>query len=189
MRSNELKQNLQQYKAKAAMAKEAMASLKEELKDLEEKARVKSEAYNVLKAASMLTTESLKTYVEDIVNESLKLLFPEEAFKFELEFKEVRGKAAIEYKLTSNGEEVDLFSAGGGLLNWISLVLQLIVIHLSKSPLLVADEPLANLSEDKQAMAAKVLNGLREELGMKIIMVSHSRAFAEAIPKEGVVKL
>jgi len=187
MNLHEMKKNLMKLNNKKISTETQYGSLMEEIATkIEEKNEIET-AYGIIKKASSYCLVNLKEWLETVVNKTLAILFPKEDFKVNLEFKEIRGQASCEIKM-ENGQSI--YDIGGGALDVISLIIQIGLIKLQgENKLLIADEPLKHLSADKQEVIGKLIEDLCNELGVQVILVTHSPEFISNLHDSEVIKL
>jgi DNA repair exonuclease SbcCD ATPase subunit len=155
--------------------------VKEERKSLQE---AKTYLDEVTQAQKL--TQSVAEYVQEqahkqisrIVTKCLQTIFGDEAYEFRINFSQKRSKTEAELVLVRDSQEVDPTEAsGGGVVDLVSFALRLACLVLStpkKRKLLVLDEPMKHLSSEYRPAVKEMLEGLSKELGIQIIMVTHS---------------
>lgn len=119
-------------------------------------------------------------FVANIVTDCLATVFGPDAYRLRIDTKKARGKTEAELVLVRDGVETDdaLSSVGGGVVDVVSFALRAAAVILSspaKRKLLVLDEPFKHLAADKTEAVAQMLKDIVEELGVQIIMVTHSQ--------------
>jgi DNA repair exonuclease SbcCD ATPase subunit len=131
----------------------------------------------VIQEVAQKTQEELSWYVDDMVTAALEAVFPEDDWRFRLEFVQRRGKTEADMFLEDGkGNRVKPSDAeGGGLVDVASFALRVCLWSLSKSsrPTMVLDEPLKFLSRDLLPRAGELVKTLSDRLGLQMIVVSH----------------
>lgn len=133
------------------------------------------EAMVAIQQVAMETQQALIIHLEDIVNKVLQTCFPEYSFK--MDFDVGRDKSTCLLKFFKGDNETDLLDGdSGGALNTATIALRIAVWSLSGSDnCLVLDEAFSNLSPALHHPMGEVLAELCHELGLQIILISHSR--------------
>lgn len=144
----------------------------------EEKARlVEIELLQELFQISIkLMYSNLSSKLGAVITEGLAIVFPEAQYKFMVEFVERRGTIEADLFLedSNHNKYHPLDAIGGGVSDFISLLLRIIFIVLSHNKnILVADEPLKFISRGKVGRAAKFIKKVCEDFKFQLIIVSH----------------
>lgn len=159
--------------------------------DLEEKQENLSMARELFIKAAKETQQKLEYHISGLVTTALNAVF-DLPYQFQLEFVERRGKTEADLWFVANGEKIKPIDAtGGGAVDIASLALRIAFWSLTKKsrPLFVWDEPLRMLSKDLMPKAAEMLRSLSQNLGLQILMVTHSDELAAAADKTYEVEL
>ncbi len=136
-------------------------------------------ARDLIQAAAHAVQEEAHSRLALVVTRCLKAVFGDEAYSFKIRFDRKRGRTEAHLILERDGLELDdpLGQAGGGVIDVAALGLRLACL-LTSIPrlrrLLVLDEPLKHLSAQYRPAAREMLEALVKELGMQILMVTHS---------------
>lgn len=140
----------------------------------------------LFQTAVKLMYSNLSAKLGDIITEGLTVVFPQSQYKFCIEFVERRGtvEADIYLEDVNHNKYHPLDAVGGGVTDFISLLLRITYIILSKSEnLLVADEPLKFIDRTRIAEAAKFIKSVCEDFTFQLIMISHIPALVEESEK------
>lgn len=134
------------------------------------------EAQAIIQKIAVETQTQLRFKIEDIVNKILEATFPD--YTFELEYEVKRGKSEANLKFYKCGHEIDpMGNDGGGCVDVICVALRLAIWSLSDTrPLLILDEATKHLSAQDAPRFAEILSIICKELGIQLIMPSHSDA-------------
>jgi len=140
---------------------------------------------SIFKEASVLTQSFTGTYIQDVVTDSIRIVFPDRNIKFTIKFVTTRDTQCI-IGMEENGKPLSLFdSEGYGILDIISISLRAAYIILDNSEkVLILDEPFRNLSLDRHELAARMLSGLSHKLELQIIInthLTHIEQYADSI--------
>ncbi len=126
--------------------------------------------------AVKLMYTNLSTKLGDVITEGISIAWPDAQCKFVIEFVERRNNVEADIFLeNSNGYRVNpLYSGGGGLADFISLLLRITYIILSKyDNTLCADEPLKFIDRERIPEAAQFIKKICTDLNFQLIMISH----------------
>lgn len=138
-------------------------------------------ARKLLQDAAQAVQEATHSRMASVVTRCLKAVFGDDSYEFRIDFQQKRGKTEARLLFARDGLEIDdpLEALGGGVVDVAALALRVACL-MSSVPrtrrLLVLDEPLKHLSRNHHAAARRMLEALSEELGIQIIMSTHSRA-------------
>ena len=137
------------------------------------------EAQTIIQKIAVETQTQLRFKIEDIVNKILETTFPE--YSFELEYEVKRGKSEANLKFYKGTHQVDLMDGcGGGNVDCACIALRLAIWSLSDTrSLLILDEATKHLSADDTPRFAYIFSAIVNELGIQVIMPTHSDAIRE----------
>ena len=137
------------------------------------------EAQTIIQKIAVETQTQLRFKIEDIVNKILETTFPE--YSFELEYEVKRGKSEANLKFYKGTHQVDPTSSdGGGIVDVCCVALRLAIWSLSDTrPILILDEATKHLSAKDAPRFAAVFSTIANELGIQVIMPTHSDAIRE----------
>ena len=117
-------------------------------------------------------------HVSQVVTRCLQAVFTDDAYEFKILFERKRGKTEARLVFYRGDLEIDpLKAAGGGPVSVAAFGLRLACLLLSKPRkrrILCLDEPFSNLSRDYLPNLVELLEQLTIELGVQMIIVSHS---------------
>lgn len=130
--------------------------------------------------AAKQTQEAIEVEITKLISQALQAIF-DDPYEFKITFVERRNQLEADLSLIRNGEEFDIMNdCGGGVVDVVSMVLRVCAILLSgRRRILIADEPGRMISAEYQIRMSEFLQRLGKELGMQIIIVTHSEAFSE----------
>ena len=137
------------------------------------------EAQTIIQKIAVETQTQLRFKIEDIVNKILETTFPE--YSFELEYEVKRGKSEANLKFYKGTHQVDpMENDGGGIVDVCCVALRLAIWSLSDTrPILILDEATKHLSAKDAPRFAAVFSTIANELGIQVIMPTHSDAIRE----------
>lgn len=143
--------------------------------------QAKSEVQTTEQVLNIITTvgkeiqRSTHSKVSSIVSKCLKTIFGEDAYEFEFQFKEQRGKTAIKLVFSKDGQEFDpKDEMGGGVLEVAAFALRLSALVLTRPSsrrILILDEPFKNIrGEVYRSRVRDLVLSLADELGVQFII-------------------
>jgi DNA repair ATPase RecN len=147
--------------------------------DLHQKAKV------LLTSIGEERQETARRQVEELASRAMQVIFGEE-LTFHLVPGERAGQATMEFMVRSKYDDMEvdtsvLDARGGGMAAVLGFVLQLVVLLLTEDArnILILDEPFAWVSEAYESRVAEFLREVSERARVQIILVTHSKAYAE----------
>jgi len=142
-------------------------------------------AQKIIQEVSAATQEQMAMEISDLVSLALAAVFSD-PYEFKVAFVQRRSRTEADLLFARGGEvHSPMFSSGGGPVDVAAFALRISLWSLTKStrPVIVLDEPFKHLSRDLHGRAAEMLQTLSKELGLQIIMVSHSEDLIEGANK------
>jgi DNA repair exonuclease SbcCD ATPase subunit len=140
-------------------------------------------ALEISKQVGLKTQQELEYHISNLVSAAISSVFPDNPYKFRVQFVERRGKTECDLRLERDGELLEaLTSAGGGVVDITSLALRIAALSMKSGkirPVLLLDEPFKHLSIDLQDQAEQMLHELATKIGVQIICNSHAAGVSE----------
>lgn len=173
--------------------------LKEQLLENEKKLAAAQKEYDELIAARQIISEAaritqlqFKEFVESLVTMAIQTVFPEEDYKFVMEFDLKSNRSEINL-LVQQGDK-DPYNPedeqGGGLLDVISFALRVVLWSLENPKsrnVFVMDEPFRYCGKLTN-LAGNMIKEISHKLGIQILMVTHEDNLSEIADKCWFVK-
>jgi len=184
------------FQGRVELLREQKREADEQIESLNTQYENMGSVLDILRKLAMVKEQVLRERLDNVVTRGLQLIFGS-GYKSKMEFGIKRGQAVIIPKIVTevNGIELeaDIEDAhGGGLVNIVSVIYQILVLSLVKPAqrrLLFLDEPFANVSEDYLESAAEFVRQLNEKLGIQIVLITHRNQIAEVADKVYEFKL
>lgn len=142
---------------------------------------------NVLAAQKYVQTiaeqvqQNAHKQIASVVTQCLQTVFGENAYTFQIQFSQKRGKTEAKLVFIKEGQEVDPTSASGvGVIDVASFALRLICLLLARPKrrrVLFLDEPFRCLSAKYRPELRALLLSLAKKMHMQFVMVTHSKDF------------
>lgn len=126
--------------------------------------------------------------IEQTVTAALRTVLADDSLRFEVELREVGGRASAEWRVVSRYGEVEVANnpedaRGGGIVDVVSLALRLALLELSRprpeGPVIL-DEPAKMVSAEYAENLAFFLRSYAQRAGRQFIVVTHNQALASA---------
>jgi len=164
--------------------------IKKEIKQLKIKQKRAEQALTFIKKIALDTQRGLEIHISDTISAALEAVF-DDPYEFETEFVERRGKTECDLFFETNGNRIHPFTASGiGAVDIATLGLRTlsIAMKIDCPNLLIADEPMKHLSLNYHEEAGELLKTISSQLGMQMIIISHSPEFSNYADKVFTVK-
>ena len=135
-------------------------------------------AQRILQAVAEAVQEAAHQQIAHVVTRCLKAVFgEEEGYEFQIEFVRKRGRTEANLWFVRDGLQLGMDAVGGGVVDVAAFALRLASLALSlprRRKLLILDEPFRFVSQEYRPQVKALLETLAEEMGLQIVMVTHS---------------
>lgn len=115
--------------------------------------------------------------IASVVSRCLETVFEDNAYEFQINFEQKRGRTEAELVFIRDRLEIDpTEAAGGGVVDVAAFALRLACLMLSiprRRKLLLLDEPFRFLSKEYRPKIRELLIELAKELKMQMVIVTH----------------
>lgn len=145
------------------------------------------QAQKIIQGVAEAIQQRVHNQIANVVTKCLKAVFGEDSYEFKIIFEQKRGKteARLIFVKEKDGNIVEIDdvvnSSGGGVVDVASFSLRLSCLVLSipkRRRILILDEPFKHLSINFRDKVSQLIETLSKEMGIQIIMVTHSRRLA-----------
>lgn len=142
----------------------------------------------LLTKVSAYARQQLVERIEETVTAALQTVLADDSVRFEVEIREVGGRASAEWKVVSRYAEVEVSNnpedaRGGGIVDIVSLALRLALLELSRprpeGPVIL-DEPAKMVSAEYAENLAFFLRSYARETGRQFIVITHNGMLVNA---------
>lgn len=138
------------------------------------------EASQAAQEAAKLAQTQAVARIASLATRCLAAVFPESPYELRVNFEKRRGRTEAELSFARGGLDLGdpADQAGGACVEVAAFALRLACLLFSapaRRRLLVLDEPFKALSKGRMPAARALLEGLAEEAGVQILMVTHER--------------
>lgn len=146
------------------------------LSELEEDLEDHKTVREVYQQASLATQTYLESHISSIVTNAIQSVFFEKNLEFKVEFDKKRNSTECNLFILDDGDDYDLIDDKGfGVADIASFALRVAYILLdSVDNVLIMDEPLRHLDDNRMSYASKMMAELSKELNMQFIVITHS---------------
>lgn len=150
------------------------------------------EARRIISEAARVTQLQFKGFVENLVTMAIQTVFPEQQYKFVMDFDLKANRSEINL-LVQQGEKEPYRpedEQGGGLLDILSFALRVVMWALEKPrsrPVFVMDEPFRYCGK-LTPLAGNMMKEISQRLGIQIIMVTHEDALSDIADRSWLVR-
>lgn len=135
------------------------------------------QAREIVKEVGLKTQQQLQYQIGDIASMALNAIFPDDPYELKVEFVQRRNKTECDLLFVRDGQEVDpISSSGGGAVDVAAFALRIASWSMQRPrtmPVIILDEPMRFLSEDRQEFASRVIEELSKRLNLQFIIVTH----------------
>jgi len=181
-RVQDLRHRLEYEKGKRNRIEQDLKICKRRIRELKKSQRHHEQAREVVREAGLRTQRQLEYHISDVVTMAFEAIF-DDPYSFEVEFVQRRNKTECDLWFGRDGNKVDpVSSSGGGVVDVASFALRVAAWSMQRPrtrPVLLLDEPFKHLSTELLPKAAEMLKRLSDQLGIQVIMVTHSEELAE----------
>ncbi len=174
-----MKEKLAEYRTKLNLAKEQLTAEKKQLREAKVRVLDVQEAIELVQEVAQQVQHLAHQQIAGVVSRCLESVFGEDAYEFQINFVQKRGKTEAEMVLVRGGMVLDdpVNQAGGGVIEVVGFALRLVALVLGcpgRRRLLVMDEPFVHLSAKYRPAMRDLLEELSGEMGVQMLIVSHS---------------
>lgn len=183
---NQIRFKLEQLKGEKATIKKQMVLLRQTIAALTADLSVKEKAREILREVGLKTQQNLQYHISDITSLALSAVFTD-PYELKVDFIKRRNKTECDLLFVRNEKEIDpLDSSGYGAVDIASFALRIASWSLKiphSRPLIILDEPMRFLSQDRQVYASKMIKEVSDKLGLQFLIVTHEDVLAEHADK------
>lgn len=162
--------------ASLALVRSQIKTERAALRKSEERTAAIEEAQELAQTVAAQIQRQVHAQIASVVSRCIETVF-DEPYRFNILFERKRGRTEARLVFERDGLEVDpLSAAGGGVVNVAAFGLRLACLLLARPTLrrvLILDEPFRFVSVGLRGRVRALLEGLSEEMGVQIIMVTH----------------
>ena len=149
------------------------------LSKLEDDINNLSKARTIIQQAALDTQQHLQVRLSTLVSSALEAVFPDQGLEFRIQFVPKRGRTECSLEVGENGVfNPPMEAHGGGVVDVVSFALRMSFWSMQRTrPTIILDEPMKFLSADLVPLAAEMIRGMSDKLGVQVIMVTHIEEF------------
>ncbi len=178
----------EQGRGQLALLQAQRAETEEALKQVQENKDLWQKVSVLLTKVSDYARRQLVERIEETVTAALQTVLSDDSLRFEVEIREVAGKASAEWRVVSRYGDVEVSNnpedaRGGGIVDIVSLALRLALLELSRprpeGPVIL-DEPGKMVSAEYAENLAFFLKSYAQKTGRQFIVVTHNSTLAKS---------
>jgi DNA repair exonuclease SbcCD ATPase subunit len=181
-----LRRTLEQLKGKHQQIEHSISKTTEHLAERKSFLQLHEQAREVIRVVGLKTQQQLEIHISDITSLALEAVFPN-PYRLVVEFIQRRNKTECDLYFERGGNRINpLQASGGGPVDIASFALRAASQSMQfpkTRPVLILDEPFKHLSVDLLPKASEMLKQLSEDLGLQLIIVTHSEELVECSDK------
>lgn len=181
-----IRKKLEQQKGQRQILLQQIARYQKEITELTEKRDNLEHARELIREAGLRTQQQLQYHISDITSLALSAVF-EDPYELKVDFVQRRNKTECDLIFVRDGKEIDPLEASGyGAVDVASFALRVASWSMQQPRtrnVIILDEPMRFLSEDRQPYAGKMVKELSERLGLQFIIVTHEEVFSQYADK------
>ena len=176
-----LRTQIDQKKGQRLQLEKFQEDLKDQLRDNKRSLVRHEQAREVIREVGLATQQQLQVHISDVTSLALETVF-DDPYSLVAEFVQRRNKTECDLFFVRDGQRMDpLDSSGYGAVDVASLALRIAAWSMQmpkKRNVIILDEPLRFLSEDKQERASQMIKELSDRLGIQFIIITHNATLA-----------
>jgi len=161
------------------VAKLNINSYKKELVEYEQ-------AREIVREVGLKTQQNLQFHISDIASLALNAVF-DDPYELKVDFVQRRNKTECDLLFVRDGNEIEPMEASGyGAVDIASFALRVASWSLKNQksrPVIILDEPMRFLSQDRQTFASNMIKELSDKLHIQFIIVTHEEVLTEYADK------
>lgn len=161
------------------VAKLNINSYKKELIEYEQ-------AREIVREVGLKTQQNLQFHISDIASLALNAVF-DDPYELKVDFVQRRNKTECDLLFVRDGNEIEPMEASGyGAVDIASFALRVASWSLKNQksrPVIILDEPMRFLSQDRQVHASNMIKELSDKLHIQFIIVTHEEVLTEYADK------
>lgn len=187
-----LRNRVEKLKGERDLLKKQIKEEKQLLRSLRVERDNAEKAREFIRMVGLKTQQQLQYHISDITSLALSAVF-DNPYELKVDFVQRRNSTECDLLFTRDGLEIDpLDSSGYGAVDVASFALRVVSWSMQQPRtrnVIILDEPMRFLSEDRQEYASKMIKELSERLGLQFIIVTHKEKLTMYADKVFHVKI
>ncbi len=171
-----LRNRVEKLKGERDLLKKQIKEEKKLLRSLRVDRDNAEKAREFIRMVGLKTQQQLQYHISDITSLALSAVF-DNPYELKVDFVQRRNKTECDLLFVRDGLEIDpLDSSGYGAVDVASFALRVVSWSMQQPRarnVIILDEPMRFLSEDRQEYASKMIKELSEKLKLQFIIVTH----------------
>lgn len=183
MTADQIRQFVQERKQRKLIFEENLSETQDKLFAVKDEYDNLVEVRRIISEAARITQLQFKGFVETLVTMAIQTVFPEEQYKFVMEFDLKANRSEINL-LVQQGEKEPYNceeEQGGGLLDIISFALRVVMWSLEKPrsrAIFIMDEPMRFCGK-LTSLAGNMMKEISSKLNIQMLIVTHEDSLSE----------
>jgi hypothetical protein len=168
---NTYKEKVQKLHGTRELLQRQLRENQAELKQLNELETLQQRVLIMMQESEKEIQQQIILHISDVVDTALNSLFPNR-YEFRIDFLTKNKSTFADIYMLEDGFRIPI---RGGLADLTCVALRMAVWSLSKTDaVLLLDEPMLGIAAEARPLMAQLLKQLSSELGLQIILVSHT---------------
>lgn len=180
-RTQVLRSRIEQEKGRRSQIEKSINEFSSRLQSNRRSLIRHEQAREIVREVGMATQQQLQVHISDVTSLALESVF-DDPYELMAEFVQRRNKTECDLHFVRDGHQVNPLDASGyGAVDVASLALRIAAWSMQvprKRNVIILDEPLRFLSEDRQELASQMIKELSDRLGIQFIIVTHNATLA-----------
>lgn len=177
---DEYKKKVQQLHGKQDLLLARVAQLQQELTTLRELEATQQRVLVMIQESAKEIQQQIVLHITEVVDTAINSLFPKR-YEFHIDFITKNNNTFADIYMKENGFRIPI---RGGLADLTCVALRMAVWSLSRTDaVLILDEPMLGIAAEARPLMAQLLKELSRDLGLQILLVSHTDELIEIADK------
>lgn len=178
----EIRNKLEKLKGARENVRAQLKETRNQIMVLDEELEEMEQAREIIRIVGLETQQQLQYHISDITSLALDAVF-EDPYQLKVDFVQRRNKTECDLLFLRNEKEIDpLESSGYGAVDIAAFALRVASWSMKNPqsrPVIILDEPMRFLSQDRQPYASRMIVELSQKLGLQFIIVTHEEVLSE----------
>lgn len=188
----DIRNAFEQRRGRRMQLEHSISGLEDQVLDKKRDLSRHEQAREIIKEVGLATQQQLQVHISDITSLALDAVFSD-PYELVVDFVQRRNKTECDLYFARDDMRVEPQAAsGGGAVDVAAFALRIAAWSMQspkKRNVIILDEPMRFLSEDKQEAASQMLKELSDRLGIQFIIVTHQSVLSEYADKVFRVKM
>lgn len=177
---NEMHERLIGFRSNLQRDLSALEKINGDILSIGQNIKDTTEARIIFQTALKLAQNQISIGINSIVTVALQSIPFDEDYEFQAKFESKRNQTECDFLFIRDGQEMhplESCSLGAADVADFALRIAFWKLHGKLRPIIVVDEPVTQLDEDKRPYFATMMRGLSKELGLQLILSTHEKSY------------